>query len=214
MLYFMFSREIIQMTNIAVFASGRGTNFNNLIKAQQAGLFDANIALLVAAKEGIGAIDTAKLYHIPYYIFPGGQSSLIPVLKQYQIDFIALAGWLKYISDDLLTVFPQRIINIHPALLPFFGGKGMYGMHVHRAVWKSGMLVSGATVHFVDEIYDHGAIIWQESTQLSPADTPEDIAQKVLKIEHMIFPKAIKRVLEKNFIISENRLRPKMTETT
>lgn len=202
------------MTNIAVFASGRGTNFKNLIEAQKAGLFNAKIALLVAAKEGIGAIDTAGSYHIPYHVVSGGQSSLIPVLKQHHIDFIALAGWLKYISGDLLSAFPQRIVNIHPALLPFFGGKGMYGMHVHRAVWESGMLVSGATVHFVDEIYDHGAIIWQESVHLSPADTPADIAQKVLKIEHMIFPKAIKRVLEGNFILSENRLLPKMTETT
>ena len=206
------------MTNIAVFASGRGTNFKNLIDAQNSGFLPGKIALLVAAKEGIGAIETARTYQVPYHVYDGNQTStsqtsLIPVLNAFHIDFIALAGWLKYIQADLLTRYKQRIVNIHPALLPFFGGSGMYGMNVHRAVWASGMKVSGATVHFVDEQYDHGIIIYQQAIHLEPMDSPQRIAEKVLKVEHNIYPRAIKMVLNGNYEISGNRFIPGPLET-
>lgn len=205
------------MTNIAVFASGRGTNFKSLIDAQKTGLLPAKIALLIAAKNGIGAIETARAHDIPYHIFQGNSSQgahqqLFQILKEHQIKFIALAGWLKYIHHDLLEAFPRRIVNIHPALLPFFGGKGMYGMNVHRAVWESGMQVTGATVHFVDEIYDHGPIIIQETVKLEQTDSPKSIANKVLKIEHAIFPKALRIVIEGNFEISGKRFMAKPME--
>jgi len=192
------------MKKVAVFASGRGSNFEQLCIAQKNNKFEAKIALLVASKPDIGAIDIAKTYDIPFQVFSNKNYSspeelskeLLTCLKDYKIDFIALAGWLQLIHSSIINEYQNKIINIHPALLPFFGGKGMYGAHVHTAVWQSGMLVSGATVHIVDAEYDRGMIIRQESVALDFNDTPQSIAQKVLKIEHKIYPEALKMLVE------------------
>lgn len=192
------------MKKVAVFASGRGSNFEQLCIAQKNKKFEAKIALLVASKPDIGAIDIAKTYDIPFQVFSNKNYSspeelskeLLTCLKDYKIDFIALAGWLQLIHSSIINEYQNKIINIHPALLPFFGGKGMYGAHVHTAVWQSGMLVSGATVHIVDAEYDRGMIIRQESVALDFNDTPQSIAQKVLKIEHKIYPEALKMLVE------------------
>ena len=192
------------MKKVAVFASGRGSNFKQLCIAQKNKKFNAEIALLIASKPEIGAIEIAREYDIPYQVFKSKDfadieeftNALISCLKNHSIDFIVLAGWMKLIHSSIVKAFENRILNIHPALLPFFGGKGMYGHHVHRAVWESGMLVSGATVHIVDEEYDRGMIIKQEAVQLDFDDSPESISQKVLKIEHKIYPEALKMLVE------------------
>lgn len=192
------------MKKVAVFASGRGSNFEQLCIAQKNQKFSAEIGLLIASKPGIGAIDIANEFNIPFQVFKSSEydssedynNQLLTCLKDYTIDIIALAGWLKLIDVSLINAFHNRIINIHPALLPFFGGKGMYGHYVHQAVKESGMLVSGATVHIVDAEYDRGMIIKQESVQLDFDDTPENIARKVLKVEHKIYPEALKLLTE------------------
>lgn len=192
------------MKKVAVFASGRGSNFEQFCIAQKQIDFPAKIALLIASNQEIGAIDIAKKYNIPHQVFnrkdfpddEGYNKELIECLESNSIEYIVLAGWLKLIHPELIKQFPERIINIHPALLPFFGGKGMYGMHVHEAVWKSGMLVSGATVHIVDPVYDNGRILMQECVQLEKGDTPDIIARKVLKAEHKIYPVALKLLIE------------------
>jgi len=202
------------MKKVAVFASGRGSNFEQLCIAQKNKKFEAEIALLIASDPGIGAIEIAKNYNIPFKVFKSKdfnsieeyRSELLTCLNNHNIDFIALAGWLKLIHSSIVNAFENSIINIHPALLPFFGGKGMYGHHVHQAVRESGMLVSGATVHIVDAEYDRGMIIKQESVLLDFDDTPESIAQKVLKIEHKIYPEALKLLVENKINFNRKKL--------
>jgi phosphoribosylglycinamide formyltransferase-1 len=113
------------------------------------------------------------------------------LLAHYDVDLIALAGYMKRVPSKVIERFRNRILNIHPALLPKFGGTGMYGIHVHEAVLAAGEKVSGATVHIVDEEYDHGAIVVQKTVEVSANDTPETLAAKVLKIEHEIYPQAL-----------------------
>lgn len=200
------------MKKVAVFAAGHGSNFEQFCLAEQQNDYPAKMALLIANKPEIGAIEIARKYGIEYKVFDSRDFSdedeynkqLMEYLQKYSIEYIALAGWLKLIHPTLIEKFKNRIINIHPALLPFFGGKGMYGRHVHQAVWESGMLVSGATVHIVDPVYDHGRIIMQKSVSLNFDDTPLTIAQKVLKIEHDIYPKALKLLIENKLDLSKN----------
>ncbi len=214
MLYLRFRKTKAAMKNIAVLATGRGSNFKSLCRAAGEKGFPGKIALLIAGKENIGALETASEFNVPCCVLNPDQFSsqeqyhteLEKVLAAHTIDWIVLAGWLRKIHPALIVRYPNRIINIHPALLPFFGGKGMYGMHVHRAVRKSGMLVSGATVHFVDEKYDHGAIIMQQCVALEAEDKAEDIAEKVLRVEHVLLPRALHRLLSTPHTVEENRV--------
>lgn len=209
------------MKKVAVFAAGRGSNFEQFCISERSGFLSAKIALLVASKPDIGAIDLARKFDIPYCSiqisdFPEKESynkAFLDVLDKHGIEIIALAGWLRLIDKSIIAKFQNKILNIHPALLPFFGGKGMYGHHVHEAVWKSGMLVSGATVHIVDPEYDHGRIIIQKSVQLDFSDTPDSIADKVLKIEHEIYPKALKLLSENRIDFSAGRLQIKKADS-
>jgi len=193
------------MKNIAVFASGRGSNFEQLCIAEKSGKLPAKIVVLIASKNGIGAIEIAEQYNIPWKVFNTGNyanrseynTALLSCLSSFNTDFIALAGWLKLIDKIITDKYRDKIVNIHPALLPFFGGKGMYGINVHKAVWQSGMRVSGATVHIVDAEYDHGRIIAQKCVQLTENETPETIAKKVLEIEHSLYPEALQLLVEK-----------------
>ncbi len=202
------------MKKVAVFASGRGSNFEQFCIAQKEGCLSGEISLLVANKAGIGAIETAQKFNVAHEIIDHKDFSnpdsynlaLLTCLEKHKISFIALAGWLRLIHQSIIEKYRNKIINIHPALLPFFGGKGMYGQHVHKAVWESGMLVSGATVHLVDAEFDRGPIILQEGIQLSHSDSPEAIASKVLKIEHTIFPKALNLLLKEKITVKNNRV--------
>jgi len=180
---------------IAVFASGGGSNFQSIVDATENKSLDASVVLCVASKPNIGVIDRADNHNIPVFVLSGpiedNMKELMQVLDVHQVTFIALAGFLRKIPNKLIAAFPDRIVNIHPALLPAFGGPGMYGMHVHRAVIKSGAAESGATVHFVDEDYDSGPVILQSKVMVEPGDTPDTLAHRVLEAEHALYPNAL-----------------------
>ncbi len=202
------------MKNIAVFAAGRGSNFEQLCRAEENKKLAAHIVLLIASKPDIGAIEIAKRYNIPAVVFkrksyPDAESyteALLQTLKEYKADYVALAGWLQLIHPSLIRQFPDKIVNIHPALLPFFGGPGMYGKHVHQAVWESGMRVSGATVHIVDEEYDKGPILAQRAVQLDYGDGPEEIAGKVLQVEHALYPETLQLLVNGVIAVENNKV--------
>ncbi|HTP13839.1 MAG TPA: phosphoribosylglycinamide formyltransferase [Bacteroidota bacterium] len=185
--------------NIAVFASGRGSNFNAILNAVAEGRLPARVSLLVSNNSNAGAMELARSRNIPAVHVSQKQFSseeeyverLLALLSQYRVDLIALAGYMKHVPTKVIERFRNRVVNIHPALLPDFGGKGMFGINVHEAVIASGAKVSGATVHIVDEEYDHGAIVLQKTVDVSPDDTPETLAAKVLNIEHEIYPQAL-----------------------
>ncbi|WP_069130230.1 phosphoribosylglycinamide formyltransferase [Rhodohalobacter halophilus] len=188
------------MKKIVVLASGSGTNFQAVIDSVQDGTINATISGLIAGKAGIGAIDRAVKAEIPYYILTATTSAeleqqLLEKLNEWDPDLIVLAGFLKKIPGAVIDQYRNRIINIHPSLLPKFGGKGFYGMNVHRAVIESGEQVSGCTVHYVNEFYDQGDIIRQTSVPISKDDTPESLAKNVLKEEHKLLPEVIAELL-------------------
>jgi phosphoribosylglycinamide formyltransferase-1 len=190
--------------NIAVFASGRGSNFQAILNAIDAGLLPARIVVLISNKSDAGAIEIARAHnisiqHLSQKLFSSEEAladAILEVLKINRAEFIVLAGYLKKIPVQVIRQYQNRIVNIHPALLPSFGGKGMYGHRVHEAVIASGEKVSGATVHLVDEEYDRGPIVLQKTVAIVPDDTPDSLAAKVLKIEHEIFPLALKAFAE------------------
>ena len=189
------------LKKIAVFASGGGTDFQSVIDANEADKF-CQIAYLVASKPNIGAIERAKKHGIETLVYDkdSGETMgefyarLTAVFKAEKIDYILLAGWLKIIPEDFIASFEDRIVNIHPSLLPAFGGKGYYGLRVHEAVLAYGAKVSGATVHFVSAEVDGGAIIAQSSVPVEDDDTPETLQQRVLAEEHKLLP-AVMRLL-------------------
>lgn len=190
--------------NIAVFASGRGSNFEAILNAIQRGMLPARVVVLVSNKSSAGAMELARAHGIPavhmsLQQFPGEEEyveRLLAVLKEHKAEFIALAGYLKKIPPRVTERFRNRIVNIHPALLPKFGGAGMYGIHVHEAVLAAGENITGATVHIVDEEYDRGAIIMQRTVNVAPGDTPETLAARVLTIEHELYPEALRAFAE------------------
>jgi phosphoribosylglycinamide formyltransferase-1 len=190
--------------NIAVFASGRGSNFQAILHAIDAGIVPAKVVVLISNKFDAGAMKIALAHNIPTrHISQNMFSSegaladaMLEVLEEYHTEFIVLSGYLKKIPAQVIRQYRNRIVNIHPALLPSFGGEGMYGRRVHEAVIGSGEKVSGATVHLVDEEYDRGPIVLQKSVDIVPNDTPDSLAAKVLKIEHEIFPLALKAFAE------------------
>jgi len=198
---------------IAVFASGRGSNFEAILKAIQAGTIKgARIVGVISNNSGAGALETAAKNGIPAYHISRRQfeadsdfdSHIVTVLDSLRANFIVLAGYKKRVGPVIISRFRNRIVNIHPALLPEFGGKGMYGEHVHAAVIAAGKRVSGATVHVVDEVYDHGAIVLRKTVPVSPGETPETLAKKVLEIEHELYPEAIRLFAEGKVTISGN----------
>jgi len=186
------------MNRLALFASGSGTNAENLIKT-----FKENkkieISVIFSNNKDAYVIQRAINHSIKYYIFsrPDFYQSkkVLEILQNNKIDFIVLAGFLWLIPDYLIDAYPDRIINIHPALLPKYGGKGMYGMNVHESVIKNNETESGITIHYVNKEYDKGSIIFQAKCPVLPTDTPEDVAKKVHELEYIHFPKIIEQVL-------------------
>lgn len=183
---------------LAVFASGGGTNCENIIRYFKDS-DKVKVALVVANKVGIPALEKAERFGVPTRVLPKADLNrkeiLLPLMKEYSIDFIVLAGFLLVIPDFLINEYDHRIINLHPALLPKFGGIGMYGHHVHEAVKAAGETETGMTVHWVTPKVDGGAIIARFRTPISPDDTPDDIAAKehLLEMEH--FPRVIDEIL-------------------
>ena len=191
--------------NIAIFVSGSGTNCENLIR-YFADSERVCCALVVSNKPDAFALVRAQNLGVATAVAPKAQLNdadfMMPLLSEHHIDFIVLAGFLPLVPDFLIEAFPRRIINIHPALLPKYGGKGMWGHHVHEAVKAAGETETGMTVHYVTPVCDSGEIIAQFRTPLSPDDTADDIAAKehILEMEH--FPKVVEKVLENTFSMS------------
>ena len=184
--------------NIAIFVSGSGTNCENLIK-YFADSERVNIALVVSNKSDAQALERAERLGVPAAVTPKADLNdpdvMLPLLKRYDIGFIVLAGWLPLIPNFLIEAYPHKIINIHPALLPKYGGKGMWGHHVHEAVKAAGETETGMTVHWVTPVCDAGEIIAQYKVALSPDDTVEDIAEKEHQLEMAHFPKVVEEVI-------------------
>jgi phosphoribosylglycinamide formyltransferase-1 len=184
---------------LAVFASGRGSNFQAILNAIATERLRAQVALCVSNRADAGALQVARDAQIPVAVIEEKQfakvadyaRALLEQLAQHDVNFIALAGFMRKIPVEVVRQFRHRLVNIHPALLPSFGGKGMYGHRVHEAVLEYGCKVSGATVHFVDEEYDSGAPILQRCVPVLDDDTPETLAARVLLVEHQIYPEAL-----------------------
>jgi len=184
---------------VLVSGKGRGTNLQAIIDASEAGSIDAEVVVVVSTTQPTGALDRAQKHNIPaVFVDPSRyptpealDDALARAMHDHQVELVCLAGYMRRLTPTFLQQFPNRVMNIHPALLPAFGGQGMYGHHVHEAVYESGARFSGATVHFVDEKYDHGPIIVQRIVPIEDDDTPDTIAAKVLKEEHKAYPEAI-----------------------
>lgn len=182
---------------IAVLVSGGGTNLQSIIDAVEEGTLESKIVCVISNKEAAYGLERARQHGIPaYFINPkeeGYDEKLFERLQEENVDLIVLAGYLKILAPKLIHTYKKRIINIHPALLPKFGGKGFYGIHVHEAVLKAGEKESGATVHYVDEGVDTGEIIIQRKLAVEAGDTPETLQARILnQIEHKILVEAIK----------------------
>ncbi|MCD8269684.1 MAG: phosphoribosylglycinamide formyltransferase [Parabacteroides sp.] len=186
------------MKNVAIFASGSGTNAENIgryfSKSET-----IKVAVVLSNNKYVGVHARVNKLAIPSFVFSRDEfvegTAVLAKLAEYQIDLIVLAGFMNKISDALLKAYPGKIINIHPALLPKHGGKGMYGIHVHEAVVAAGDKESGITIHYINENYDEGDIIFQAKCDVLPTDTPEDIATKVHALEYAHYPHVIEEVL-------------------
>ncbi|HQW92854.1 MAG TPA: phosphoribosylglycinamide formyltransferase [Ferruginibacter sp.] len=188
------------ITRVAVFASGAGTNAQQIIK-KFTGAADIKIALVVCNKQGAGVLSIAEKNGIPALLIEKEQffngDHFLPELEKHKIDFIVLAGFLWKVPVPLIQAYPKKIINIHPALLPKHGGKGMYGNKVHEAVIAAGEKESGISIHYVDEIYDHGDIIFQAACTVDENDSAESLAKKIHSLEHTHYPEVIAGLIEK-----------------
>jgi len=188
--------------NVVAFASGSGTNFQALVDHVSAD-GDWRIVGLISNREDAGVLERGRRAGIATRVIPtkdrdAGEVAVetLAWLEAVGADLICLAGYTRLIPAQVVARFLNRILNVHPALLPAFGGKGMYGMHVHRAVIDAGAEVSGPTVHYVDEVYDRGAIVGQWPVQVLPGDSPESLAARVLEAEYRLYPMAVDHVCE------------------
>ena len=186
------------MNNIAIFASGSGTNAENIIKYFQ-NHQNIRVSLVLSNKRDAYVLERAKKLKVPVKVFNREEllenSVVDKLLGEMKIDFLVLAGFLLLIPGRLLDKYKGRIVNIHPALLPKYGGKGMYGMKVHEAVVANKEKESGISIHYVDPIYDNGQIIFQKRFQIKEGETAEEIAQKVHKLEYEYYPKVIEKLI-------------------
>lgn len=185
------------MKRLAILASGNGSNAEKIMAHFQNSEI-AEIALLATNKADAFVLERAKKFNVPTYTFSRKDLEaglLLNKLQEANIDWVILAGFLLKIPVELTRAFPDRMVNIHPALLPKYGGKGMYGAHVHEAVKLAGDKETGITIHLVNENYDEGRIVFQASTPLTDADTPDTIAEKVHALEHLHFPEVIEGLL-------------------
>lgn len=200
--------------NLIVFASGTGTNFLAILQEIQNNNINGRISLLISSKPEAKALDKARQYNIPTAVLQEKKFSchseyartMMDLLKKHQTDYILLAGYLKMIPADIVETYRNKIINIHPALLPKFGGKGMYGIHVHEAVLQAGETETGVTIHFIDEKYDNGPVIMQQKIQVIGSESPEELQQKVLKIEYQLYPHVVKLLCEDKIKIKNNKV--------
>ncbi|TQD98826.1 hypothetical protein C1H46_015469 [Malus baccata] len=197
---------------LAVFVSGGGSNFRSIHEACLNGSILGDVVVLVASKQGCGGADYARDKSLPVIVFPKTKlepdgispADLVATLRGLEVDFVLLAGYLKLIPVELIQAYPRSILNIHPSLLPAFGGKGNYGMKVHKAVIASGARYSGPTIHFVDEHYDTGRILAQRVVPVLAKDTAEELAARVLREEHALYVEVTKALCEERIIWRED----------
>ena len=196
---------------LAVFVSGRGSNLNSILNAPNLRNL-IEVKAVVSNKADCPAFDIARSFSIPVFCIGNKEGFLSfeeigNVINSLKIDLIVLAGFLKLIPDKYVKSFKNKIINIHPALLPSFGGSGMYGINVHNAVFDASAQVSGASVHFVDETYDTGKIIAQRCVDISDIKSPKELAERVLKIEHQLLPYVIEKFALGKVFVDKTRVR-------
>lgn len=185
------------MKKIAILASGEGTNAERIIR-YFTGHPTVKVAVVITNKAEAGVIRRAESLGIPVEFLPASafrEGKATDVLRHYETDFVVLAGFLLRIPDDMLASYPNHIVNIHPSLLPKFGGKGMYGSHVHEAVLEARETESGITIHYINEHYDEGAIILQAHCPVLEGDTPDTLASRVHQLEYEHYPLVIERLL-------------------
>jgi len=191
------------MTRLAIFASGGGSNAQCIMDHFN-DLEEISIALILSNRKKAGVLDRARKAGIRSMVFSKAEfqsgESIKAALQKAQIDVLVLAGFLLKVPPYLLEIYSDRILNIHPALLPKYGGKGMYGAHVHQAVYENKDSESGITIHLVNEKYDDGKILFQASTEIESSDSPEIIGKKVLELEHYYFPRIIEAFVENSFL--------------
>jgi len=181
---------------ILVGPKGRGSNMAAIVRACQSGLVPATVAVVIAPLSGTQAEATATELGVPVAsVAPGEEYGARLIQALGDCEWLCLAGFLRILPIEVLNHFPDQVLNIHPSLPPKFGGKGMYGHHVHEAVLAAGESVSGCSVHLVNEKYDDGAVILQKSCPVEPGDTPETLAARVLKLEHQAYPEALAKVI-------------------
>jgi phosphoribosylglycinamide formyltransferase 1 len=186
------------MKRIAIFASGSGSN------AEQIGRYftdrtDVEVSLILTNNPTAGVIQRARKLHIPVVVFDRTlfyeSNRLVELLLNAGVDLVVLAGFMMQVPANLIDAYPNRMLNIHPALLPRFGGKGMYGHYVHEAVVAAGERQSGITIHYVNEAYDEGEIVYQATVELDPTDTPDEVSRKVQVLEHQHYPRIVDEVI-------------------
>lgn len=194
------------MLNIAVCVSGGGTDLQSIIDACEAGKINGQIRLVISNRKKAYGLERARLHGIQAEWIKD-EDEILKRFEEEKIDVVVLAGYLAIVGDKLLAQYKNRIINIHPSLIPSFCGPGFYGMHVHEAVFKRGVKVSGATVHFVTGEVDGGPIILQRAVDISDLETPEDIQERVLEIEHEILPEAVALYCEGRVSVENERVK-------
>lgn len=194
------------MLNIAVCVSGGGTDLQSIIDACEAGKINGQIRLVISNRKKAYGLERARLHGIQAEWIKD-EDEILKRFEEEKIDVVVLAGYLAIVGDKLIKQYKNRIINIHPSLIPSFCGPGFYGMHVHEAVFKRGVKVSGATVHFVTGEVDGGPIILQRAVDISDLETPEDIQTRVLEIEHEILPEAVALYCEGRVSVENERVK-------
>lgn len=194
------------MLNIAVCVSGGGTDLQSIIDACEAGKINGEICLVISNRKKAYGLERARLHGIQAEWIKD-EDEILKRFEEEKIDVVVLAGYLAIVGDKLIEQYKNRIINIHPSLIPSFCGPGFYGMHVHEAVFKRGVKVSGATVHFVTGEVDGGPIILQRAVDISDLETPEDIQARVLEIEHEILPEAVALYCEGRVSVENERVK-------
>ena len=200
--------------NLGVLASGRGSNLQSIIDAAEKGELAAAVRVVISNNSKAYALERARNHNIPAIHLSHKQfetseefdTALIGTLRKHEVELVVLAGYMKLISPKVCEAYRNRILNIHPALLPSFGGKGMYGIHVHEAVLESGAKISGLTVHIVDEQYDHGPIVLQKPVPVQDDDDPESLAARILPEEHKMYSKAIQLFAEGKIRVEGRRV--------
>ncbi len=192
------------MNKLAIFASGRGSNACAVMDYFESNPLEGCVGLVVSNREDAKVLERARergveALYVPDGVFSEGSEQILSVLAQREINFIALAGFLKLVPSPIIEAYPAAIVNIHPSLLPKFGGRGMYGLRVHQAVIDAGETQTGITIHMVDTQYDKGGVIFQTSLEVSPSDDAQSLGARVLELEHYHYPRVIAKLMnEKN----------------